>query len=159
MVEHQSKEVIDKISDELKIQPALQIPKELMDKIQLAYNINPPILTTLFKERSESGSGGTVFTTDARLNTFVTGIMMSIQKDVTSTVIAYAVRGVVGGATVKLGQMNFLSVTISDQHMYLQFKDPVKLDVASAVSTTISGGGVGNHSAETIIHGFTTDPQ
>lgn len=41
MVEIQSKEVIDKISDELKVQPSMAIPRELAKDIQLVYNINP----------------------------------------------------------------------------------------------------------------------
>lgn len=60
MVEIQSKEAIDKISDELKVQPAVMIPRELMDKIQLTYDIGEGAIRkgfTAVGERDVTGAG------------------------------------------------------------------------------------------------------
>ena len=83
----QSKEVIDKISEELKVQPALEIPRELMDKIQLVYGVNPPIKTQVKEVVVSDASTGTFHTTHATKRTFIIGAQISTAKSVASTSI------------------------------------------------------------------------
>ena len=81
MVDIQSKEVIDKISDELKIQPAMAIPRALAEKIQLVYavNANPIVNVVANAERSTTGATN-VFTTSPTKNFFLTGLLISWTK-------------------------------------------------------------------------------
>lgn len=81
MVDIQSKEVIDKISEELKIQPSLKIPRTVAEKIQLQYNVNPKKLMRVISSNSADTGSSTVFTTDVKKRTFFYGGQLTVAKD------------------------------------------------------------------------------
>ena len=84
-LEIQSKEVIDKISEDLKVQPAQKIPRKLSKDIQLSYDCNP-LPEMQFKNLVISDStSGIIHTTHATKRTFLVGIHLSVSKDANST--------------------------------------------------------------------------
>jgi len=84
MVEIQSKEVIDKIADELKIQPSMNVPREVENKINLSYNVNPPRTTIIKSGNAFDSTGGTIFATSTQKRTFLLGVSLAISKDIVS---------------------------------------------------------------------------
>lgn len=84
MVEHQAKEVIDKISTDLKIQPALKIPRAIAEKIQLSYNINPERRVLSAKGFANNATSATILTSSSTKDTYLIGFSISVSKDAVS---------------------------------------------------------------------------
>lgn len=81
MVDIQSKEVIDKMSEELKVQPAMALPRKLNDSIQPVYNVNP------FSHKLKLTGGGPsdatssiIHTCSTEKDTYLVAVNMSTQK-------------------------------------------------------------------------------
>lgn len=160
MVEIQSKEVIDKISDELKIQPALIIPRELMDKIQLVYNINSPNRDSIIRSVSRSTTGSsTLFTTSATRPFFLTSATLVNQSDVTADNTAISlVATPFGQATINPILLNKLTTTVFSGQISQRYDPPILLARSSSItlgSTFTVGASISGAS----ITGFETDPQ
>jgi len=124
----QSKEVIDKISDELKVQPALAIPRELSDKIQLVYAVNPVrhLIQTNGGTLSD-GTSATPFSFHATKNTFVTGLTISVAKSVLSQSINSSINLIIKGsaATSAFLTINYEPLTVgSNLNMVMKFDPP-----------------------------------
>ena len=159
MVEIQSKEVIDKISDELKVQPALQIPRTLGKEIQLNYNVNQdPIVNLLgFKTKSTTGS---LFSDDLPegKNIFLTGLTFNYSKDVTNDNVLMELQVVILGLTTTLLSITTPTLTAKDETIIMLFPAPIKIDAGSAIKVT------GTFAAGTLVRSlgyqtYTRDPQ
>ena len=164
MVDIQSKEVIDKISDELKIQPSLEIPRQLGKDIQLAYEVNPRILTNLAVTLDRAASGGlTIFTTDTERDTYITGVIHTFSKDVACDV-ASGVNKItvedVSGLSFAISEIAILTLTAEAETVHATLKHPIKLKKGSLV---LLGGNnsfaAGLFSRAVTVIGYTTDPQ
>jgi len=143
MVDIQSKEVIDKISDELKIQPSLNVPREIGKNIQLTYNVNPTQYTVKTATVTLSdGTVGNMFTTHATKRTFLIGGQISISKDVVATSVASTLRGFLIGDTVikNLMTMRYEPVTVgSNLNLTKNWIDmPIELEKGTLMSATNS---------------------
>jgi len=124
----QSKEVIDKISDDLKVQPAMSIPRMLADKIQLVYGVNPPKKLKYMSKTVSDGTTSTVFTTSATRRTFVVAMSLAVAKDVVATSIQSAIRGTPFGDTTR----NLLTIRT----------EPVTVMQGETANLTIPEGGL-----------------
>lgn len=131
-------------------------PGELSEKVLAVMEVNPKLLrnTDFFTSRSESSTGGTMTTTPTDRDTFITTLMMSVQKDVTSTLTNYSVRCTVNGVVIQLGNMAFLSLTTANQTATITFPNPIKVDRGTNITTTFTGGGTATHLGLTTITGF-----
>jgi len=131
-------------------------PNQLAEKVVPVMETNPELLRTLdyFQFKEDTGTGGTMATTPTDRDVYLTGCTLSIQKDVTSTLTAYSLRGVVNGIAVHLADMAFLTLTIANQNMAVSFPKPIKLDRNSTITITLTGGGVATHKATTTINGY-----
>ena len=161
MTDIQSKEVIDKISDELKIQPALVIPRAISKDIQLVYNVNPKRTINIVKKASSSTTGTTtIFTTPSDRDFFLTGFAMSVSCNVTADSTRYFVSATPFGiANVSIGEIEKQSVTaLSHLHVSKQYNFPMLIERSSAIvlSQTFT---VGASFMVVNLEGFTTDPQ
>lgn len=87
MVEIQSKEVIDQISDDLKVQPALQIPRKLGNQIDLSYNVNPLPDMQVRSAAFADSTSGTIHTAHATKETWVVGGILTVSKDAANDAI------------------------------------------------------------------------
>lgn len=129
MVDIQAKEVIDKISEDLKIQPALQIPRAIGDKIQLVYGVNPERLVQAISDVASDSTAGTILTTHATKDTFLVGIDLSVSKDIVSDSIFTDVRGFPFGLTtaVNLISLRYEPLTAGAHHKNIAFTKPILL--------------------------------
>jgi len=160
MVEIQSKEVIDKISDELKVQPALKIPRDLMDKIQLVYNINPVLPNTVLADlqRTTTATAVTMFTAPAGKRTFITGVKFATYTNSTADNLQIFLTGVIGGATLRLMDFVKLTTVAISQTDSVMYPIPIEIDESSVVAFT-NIFTVGASVTNIILFGFTTDIQ
>lgn len=160
MVEIQSKEVIDKISDELKIQPALEIPKELAKLIQLTYVINPKRIIDVFGSgRSTTTGTSTILITSPERDTFITGISWSLHADVTNNGVAANVNiTLADGRVVEVINLQKLAALEQLFEKFLMFDPPIKLLRGSSVTHNHTFT-LGSSAMNTVIFGYQTDPQ
>ena len=155
----QSKEVIDKISQDLKVQPALEIPRELMDKIQLVYNVNSErILQIVSANRATTGSL-TPLTASTSKKTFVTGVLLSYMHNVVadSTAITTTLIGKGKGTSVLI-QLPKLSLTADTKSQFVSLNPPIELEKGSDVIATHTFT-VGAGSIASSVYFYEEDPQ
>lgn len=160
MVDIQSKEVLDKIADELKIQPNLQIPRELAKQIQLTYEVNPKRIVTFNTSSTRNTSGTTiVITTPTDRDFFLTSLQLSTQFNATADNTLISMNAVLkGGPTRAIIRLQKLSLTAYTGITTREFNPPVLLERGSDISmgsTFTVGSGITGAS----IMGYTTDPQ
>ena len=161
MVDIQSKEVIDKISDELKIQPSMEIPRELGKNIQLNYDVNPLRFVNEINiiNRTTTASAATVFTTPSDRDFFLTGVTLANVSDATAdnTTIALNIT-LESGVVVSIILLRKLTTTAFDKVVTNDFTIPIKLLRGSPI-TFINAFTVGASVSSVITIGYTTDPQ
>lgn len=159
MVDIQSKEVIDKISDELKIQPSLQIPRELAKAIQLVYNVNPVRDVKLANATAIDSDSVTIHTTHATKRTFIIGYTLSVTKDVVNDSIESHLdmnpisQGVTGFAFINYEPTTAGSFVISGE-----FHEPIELKKGTNIRVR-NGAATASIDAAGSIYFFETDPQ
>jgi len=160
MVDIQSKEVIDKISDELKVQPAMEIPRALAKDIQLVYEVNPTPLIQTISSTVSDGTAITIFTTSAVKDTFMVGLSLSVAKDVLATSLFSRITARPFGqaANLEFIRIRYEPVTVGDFIESLSFPHPIKLARGSPISLTNSTA-VGSIDTTGIIFFYETDPQ
>ena len=159
MVDIQSKEVIDKISDELKVQPAVSIPRGLMEKIQLSYSVNPKRIVNVVRntQRNTTGSA-TVFATSPDRDFFLTSAFISAVHDATSDGTEMSLNAFVGGVERRILQFTKLTTTIFNGILSQTYTPPIKIDRNTNITINNSFT-AGASTISTVITGFETDPQ
>lgn len=157
----QSKEVIDKISDELKVQPSLEIPRQLDDKIKLVYEVNPRRVCDIVESGVATSSTVTIFTTPTERDFFLTNAWIAL--DTSNGLGSDAeLKIFVGGAekTVLQAVCSFADGGTNNEqspstgHQSINFSVPIKIDKGSIITITEPGGNL----AFSGIIGYTTDP-
>jgi len=160
MVEHQSKEVVDKIAEVLKIQPATAFPKDVKEGIQPVFDINPERITTIVvRQGTTSTNTLTVFTTPANQDFYLTSAQISYTKDVSSDNVAVnlTITPELSGAADELIELVSQTLTVKDDHSAMNFSQPIKLQRGSTI--TLAGGfTVGTMTKVGIITGYSLDP-
>lgn len=165
MVEIQSKEVIDKISAELKIQPSMEIPRELNKNIQLVYNINSDNFIKNTDELTDSGPRTvtgplTSFTTPINKDFFLTNVTASFIKDATcdSATGAYDVSIVVNGRVTSILSFPIITLLAQEGVRILYFNPSILIDRnTSIILNGVFTVGVCVRTLD--VQGFTRDPQ
>jgi len=159
-MEIQSKEVIDKISDELKLQPAMKIPRELMEKIQLVYNVNPKRVVNVARGTTSTTTGEvSAFVTPTDRDFFLTHINISTASDVVcdNTRIAVLVTPE-GNTRLRILSIVKETLTVHQESAQLALVPPLKVERGSNITLqTIFTVGFNERTIE--ILGFFTDPQ
>ncbi len=159
MVDIQSKEIIDKMSDELKVQPAMLLPRELGKEILPVYNVNPPRIVNVVAEASGATTTAfTIFTTPTNRDFFLTHIGTSVSKDVSCDLTLITIQGTIGGQVVRFISDRFQTLTAETFNHSENLIQPIKLDRGSTI--VFAGAfGVGTCVKDGVIYGYTTDPQ
>ena len=160
MVDIQSKEVIDKISEDLKVQPALQIPRELAKQIQLIYSVNPERIVKFTHVSVSDSTGGAILMTNATKNTYLVGLQLSTTKDVVATSIFTSITGTPRDGVVKnLFTLRYEPLTaISNISEAINFAQPILLEKGTSVTLTHTTA-VGSIDSTATAYFFETDPQ
>jgi len=160
MVDIQSKEVIDKISETLKVQPAMQIPRALAKDIQLVYDVNPPVISSFGDSVGKATTTTvTLATAEANRRTFLSSVYMSYMKDSTSDGTSMDVRTTsIDGSTRVLLRIDVLTTVADSGRLSISFPNPIEL-LPGATVTMIGAFTVGTQTQTGGITGFTIDPQ
>lgn len=162
MVDIQSKEVIDKMSDELKIQPSMALPRALVNTIQPVYSVNPDHKkgVAISSGRAATGSG-VVFATPAGKDFFLTSCHMSYMCDATADSTLYELRcNPVGnnGQTINVLRFNKLTTTAANQTQSIAIDPPLQLERGSSI-LIVQTFTVGTSNITGGITGYSVDPQ
>ena len=158
-LEIQSKEVIDKISEELKLQPALKIPRELMDKIQLVYSVNPPVVIQSVLDDNSDATSATVMTTSAVKDTYISAITLSVAKDVVSNSLHTQVSGTdFLGVAKPLIRIRYEPVTVGSFTETITFPIPIRLARGTNVLLQ-NNSGTASIDASCVVYFYEVDPQ
>lgn len=155
----QSKEVIDKISDDLKLQPSMKIPREIADKIQLVYNVNPERIVKVTKGAVSDGTASTIFTTSLVKETFMIGCSLTVAKDVVNDSLFSDVNArpfEQAGDTML--RIRYEPVTAGQFTESIFFPIAIKLRRGSVV-TVNNESGLASIDTTALIYFYETDPQ
>ncbi len=159
MVEIQSKEVIDKISDELKVQPALEIPRELAKQIQLSYNINPKDVVEVRNKGLSDGTSALIHTTHSEKRTFLLEAAMSIAKDVNATSIFSTIEATpLGKAEQNIAVVRYEPLTVASHLRSEQNMHGIELEKGTEINFTHGNAAASIDGSATIFF-IETDPQ
>lgn len=159
MVDIQSKEVIDKVSDELKIQPAGAIPRAISDRIMLNYNVNPAIRMQVLKADVSDSTGGTIFTTSTTKRTFMIGAEMAISKDVVNDSTLSDIRMTpLGKAAASFLTLKYEPTTAGQLIESVILPYGIELEPGSTISTR-NGSATASIDVTGTVYFYETDPQ
>jgi len=160
MVEIQSKEVIDKISEDLKTQPAFNIPRELAKQIQLVYDINPSRTLKCVNAVVADNTAGTIHTADSKKRTFVVAVNMSVNKSALNDSTFSAVDLIdITGARRQILNMAYEPTTAAS-HLFAEtsLNFPIEVEKGSTIRI-INGTGTASIDARASIFFYEVDPQ
>ena len=159
MVDIQSKEVIDKISDDLKIQPSMMIPRELAKAIQLVYNVNPQRLIKVNDTVASDAVTATIMVTDPNKDTYIVAVGMSVTKSVLSTSISSIIQAQLFGQGLKsILFLRYEPVTAGEHNAYIVFPFPIKVERATNITVTNSTV-TPSIDTQGLVYFYETDPQ
>ena len=155
----QAKEVIDKISEDLKVQPSLSIPRALSKEIQLSYNVNPERDIKAVNGTASDSTGVTIFTTHATKRTFMIGMNLSVAKDAISTSISSAIEGkfMSGPPNTNLFLIRYEPLTAGQFAENITFPIPIELEKGVLIRVTNTTA-VGSIDTTAIIYFYEVDP-
>lgn len=160
MVDIQSKEAIDKISQELKVQPSMAIGRKLSENVQMVFEVGD---NKTFQQIVE-GSGDVntasivVFTTPTDRDFYLTGATLSMIKDVNATSTLTQLRVVIRGAIKSILRISGISLTVQDGAISFQPCVPIKLDRNTTIDI-VNTTAIAAIRADASITGFLIDPQ
>lgn len=160
MVDIQSKEAIDKMSTELKVQPAMMLPRALVNSIQPTFSINPDRAVQVRSATLSDGVTATIFTTSATNDTYIIGVQITTTKDAVGSSVQSAIVAFPFGQPVSsLIQIRYAPLTAaSNLFGEIQFALPVRLDRGSIVTVT-NQSGVASIDTGVVVYFYEVDAQ
>lgn len=159
MVDIQSKEVIDKISEDLKVQPAMQIPRALAEKIELVYVVNPERLVKIKGATASDATTATIITTSTTKDTFLIGAGIAVAKDVNSNSLISSIVATPSQSDAQTTLMIRYEPTTAGQFkQYISFPIPIKLERGTTVTITNTSA-TASIDTTGIIYFYEVDPQ
>jgi len=158
MVDIQSKEVIDKISEDLKVQPSLQIPRELQKQIQLSYNVNPQRLIQSRSAVAANATTTTIHTTSLVKDTFIVGGCLSVSQSALATSVqsTLTVTDFMGLASNVL--VIATTTLIAENGQVANKFEPILLERGSTIRVT-NATAIGTVRAAACAYFYEVDPQ
>lgn len=159
MVEHQSKEVVDKMSQELKIQPAGALPRNIVNSIQPVYNVNPIYRTNIVAAKTSSATSSTMMTVPTDRPFFLTSAFLHIIKDSSAVSTATALNVTLKGKSeLALILIPGITLTAQDTGTSANYGDGMELEPGSLIRITMTSATAVLTSSATIT-GYTVDKQ
>lgn len=156
MVEHQSKEVVDKMSEDLKVQPALALPRNISNSIQPVFNVNPDRISNIIRGAVTTSFSAAIYTTPTDRDFYLVALTLSVSKNGTSTSTTSSINFTIDGAAQSAIVIAGLTATAQSESNTINFPFPIKLDRGTQI--LISNGAAGNINTAGAIIGYTTDP-
>jgi len=142
MVDIQAKEIIDKIFEELKIQPALKLPTKIGDKINLVYSVNPQRdMQVKSAQAVDTAVAGGIHTTSLVKDTYFVGGFLSVSKDVVSnSILTELIVTPKGKAATSFIRLRYEPLTAGDFQHSIILPHPILLERGSAVQIQHNSG-------------------
>ena len=140
MVDIQSKEIIDKMSEDLKVQPAMALPRTLVNNIQPVFSVNSERAVSLTgniqRTTSANGAGILVLPTGKRF--FLTSLMIQNVSDATADNTSIRITGISAdtGASMSLAGMSKITLTAFSDSISREFNTPIEIQAGSTISLT-----------------------
>lgn len=162
MVDIQSKEVIDKISDELKVQPSMAIPRALGKDIQLVYGVNPPKEIKVRFASLSDGTSVTAFTAATGKRTFLVSASVTVSKDVVSPAIATQLNAFPVGrsSAVTMLMLRYEPLTVGSNLRARESWVGQGFEIEPGTIITLTNtSGTASIDASSIIYFYETNPQ
>ncbi|HEC65382.1 MAG TPA: hypothetical protein ENI23_08810 [bacterium] len=147
------------MSEDLKIQPALALPRNVINSIQPVYNVNPERIVNIVRSQNRATTGiSIIFATPTVRKFFLTGAWLSYNHNVTADSVGVTISITIDGVQQFILASEKLSLTAVKEHMEISFPFPILIDKGTniLIAQTFSVG-AGNIRAGII--GYTTDPQ
>jgi len=143
-----------------KIQQATdRIPNILGDVVIPTMEVNPKLLRRINHSTYAAvtnATSGTIYTTPADKDYFLTAISLSVIKDVTSTSVLVTLRCIQDGLTKVLLAIPCITLTVQNQGLSLTLPYPMKIDKNTAITVT-SSTNVANIVIVGTVMGYTTE--
>jgi len=156
-VKIQSGEIRRKISEDINATNPGLITDLLTDYVvpMLLINDNVYYGEEVFSNSATAtnATSATILTTDSVKTTYLTGLTLSVIKDVTATSLASAITVVINGATRTIASIVGLTLTVQNQTIALSFPIPLKVDRSSIIAVTNSTA-TGNVTSVGCVTGF-----
>jgi hypothetical protein len=152
MIQINNSDLTRELREGAKIQVATDgIPSELGKTVVPVMESNPKLLRTdrvlaSLAVSATNASSSTLIAADPNRDIFITAAQIHIVKDATCDV-ASAVKSIscnINGVTVNLLLYSILSLTAQDIRLIITFKNPIKIDRNSAVTTNAFSFAAGN---------------
>lgn len=146
-------DIVQKAVRGLKLAPSRdKIPNELADKILPVYELNDAYdIITAGGSSSSSSSTASILTASSTADTYITSLMMSVDKDATSDSTDFSVNVVQNGAVRALGKIIMITLTATSKIISISFPRPVRIDKGSTVriAATFTVGALSRSAAVT----------
>ena len=136
----QNAEAIKIIRDECRLSLSEGFPQVLGGTVLPVIDMSPAFHRKPFTINSNPVTTGaaTIYTTVAGEEVYITGVQLSFVQNVTASTPTgqISVTAVIDGTTVPLASVAVLTLTAMTQSTYVQFANPIKVDVATAIILT-----------------------
>ena len=140
MVLIQNAEAIKIIRDECRLSISEGFPQVLGGTVLPVIDMSPVFHRKPFTVNANPVSTGavTIYTTVAGEDVYISGIQLGFVQNVTSSAATgqISVTAVIDGTTVPLVSIPVLTLTAMSENTYVQFANPIKVDVATAIVLT-----------------------
>jgi hypothetical protein len=160
MVEIQSKEAIDKISDELKVQPSMEIDKKLIPGVQPVFEVGNNQTARIARAIKTTTGAINILTTKTGKRTFLTGLFLSYMHDVAADSTEIFMTATIKETNLATNIFNVAKLTATAAHgnIHVPFNPPIEIKENTNVSMTHNFT-VGAGFISGLVQYYETDPQ
>lgn len=135
------------------------VPSQIAEKVVPVMEVNPKLLRTtniLSSYHATDSTSGTVYTTPANKDFYLTNVVLSLAKDVNATSVMSNVNVYVNEQIVNILAIMGTSVTAQYETTTLNLKLPLLIDRNTAINITNSTA-IASISARATIFGYTVE--
>lgn len=147
------------MSDELKVQPALALPRELGKMIVPTFEVNPRPQMQFIEGIAGDAVSATIMTTHSTKRTFLIATSLSVSKDIVSDSVRSYIAVTAKGKTGSIfSQIRYEPLT-AGSHL-LQFVLPLPIELEpNTIIEIVNTSGTASIDAAGVIYFYETDPQ
>lgn len=115
-----------------------KIPTDLADKIVPVYQVNEVHFSDIFAGNTftSTETSTVIHTAHAKRFTFLTGVLINNQSDVTCDNVGILISVLINGKRTTLARLSKLTLTVYQDGLYLLFVNPIKIDRGSEIHFT-----------------------
>jgi len=132
------------------------IPSKFDEKIIPVCEVNPKLLRRIKVVKNTATSNATtstIYTTPVNQDFFISGLMLGVIKDGTSTSIVSTITTTIDGATTILAAIPSITLTAQSEMISISFPFPIKIDRNVTITCTNSTN-VANVVSRAVIYGY-----